>query len=223
VKAHLSPTAQLLHRERGDEAERRPLIASSPKQKIINREARSPSMPRLRLFLFAALGAIASAISSGGAAHAGLIGDPLGISYASFDSLPLGSAGAAGGAFGVSFTGDGRTVIGDTGGLYAPPLISNSTGSSIAIMLPGAMQSFGLVWGSVGSRTDDVNVVSDLMFDEVVTTSPQYTSTLIEFSYTPAHPGEGTEVSARGLRGPGLRQARLARRLGALTAFPSGR
>lgn len=133
-------------------------------------------MTRLQLLSFTAAGALALAIGHVGAANAAFVvnplvgGAPTGVNYANFDLLPLGSAGGSSGGIGVSFTGDGQTVINSASGLYAPPFISNSNGAlfgdpmvagqdttpyltsgigTIALMLPGAMQYFGLLWGSV--------------------------------------------------------------------------
>jgi hypothetical protein len=110
------------------------------------------------------------------AAGAGLLvntavgGAPLGATYANFDNLSLGAAGGVSGGIAVSFTSDGQTVLGAAGGLYAAPYISNSSGApfgdptasgpdatrylstgigSVTLLLPGAMQYFGLLWGSV--------------------------------------------------------------------------
>jgi len=134
-------------------------------------------MNRVRLFSFSSLAAIVLATSvSIGSANAAFIvnplvgGAPVGVNYANFDNLPLGSAGGMSGGINVSFVPDGQTVTGASNGLYAAPFISNSNGvlfgdntvfgpdttpylttgvGSAILTLPGSMLYFGLLWGSV--------------------------------------------------------------------------
>lgn len=122
---------------------------------------------------FVAYGALILALSAG--AHAALMvnatigGAPTGVTYVDFDLLPLGSAGGVSGGVTVSFSGTGQTVQGAQSGLYAAPFLSNNNGAlfgtigngadptrylstgigSVTLLLPGDMQYFGLLWGSV--------------------------------------------------------------------------
>ena len=134
-------------------------------------------MKSLRAFSISTLSALALGIGLvPGTASAAIIvnplvgGAPTGANYANFDNLALGPAGGTSGGVGVSFTGGGQTVQNDSPGLYAPPFISNSNGvlfgdntvlgadttpylttglGSVVLSLGGAMQYFGMLWGSV--------------------------------------------------------------------------
>lgn len=134
-------------------------------------------MNRVRLFSFSSIAAIVLATSvSIGSANAAFIvnplvgGAPVGVNYANFDNLPLGSAGGVSGGITVSFVPDGQTVIGASDGLYAAPFISNSNGllfgdstvagadttkyltsgvGSVGLSFTNPMLYFGLLWGSV--------------------------------------------------------------------------
>lgn len=97
-------------------------------------------------------------------------GAPVGVNYANFDNLPLGSAGGVSGGITVSFEPDGQTVVGASDGLYAAPFISMSNGApfgdptvsgadatrylttglgSATLTMPGNQVYLGLLWGSV--------------------------------------------------------------------------
>src|SRR4029453_2073891 len=97
-------------------------------------------------------------------------GVPTGVSYRTFNTLPLGAAGGTSGGIGVSFTGDGQAVQGAASGLYAAPFLSNSNGTlfgdatvsgadattylssgigSVTLSLPDPAMYFGMLWGSV--------------------------------------------------------------------------
>jgi len=97
-------------------------------------------------------------------------GAPVGVNYANFDELALGSAGGMSGGIGVSFLPDGQTVNGEGPGLYAPPYISGANGllfgnpvvfgqdstnylstgiGSVTLTMPGSQVYLGLLWGSV--------------------------------------------------------------------------
>lgn len=121
----------------------------------------------------ATCGALILASSAG--AQAALIvnssvgGAPTGVTYVDFNLLPLGSAGGVSGGLTVSYTGSGQTVQGAASGLYAAPFLSNNNGAlfgtagngadptrylstgigTVTLLLPGDMQYFGLLWGSV--------------------------------------------------------------------------
>ena len=117
-------------------------------------------------------------LASAGAANAAIIatiapnGAPAGQTYATLDSLPLGSAGGTTSNIGVSFSGPNAAVV--TGSLvnnYAAPYFSNGNGaafgnadgldtskyiavgvgSSATLTLGTATQFLGLLWGSVDS------------------------------------------------------------------------
>lgn len=96
-------------------------------------------------------------------------GAPTGVTYVDFNLLPLGNAGGVSGGLTVSYSGTGQTVIGAQSGLYAAPFLSNNNGAvfgtagngadptrylstgigTVTLLLPGDMQYFGLLWGSV--------------------------------------------------------------------------
>jgi hypothetical protein len=110
-------------------------------------------------------------------AQAGLIvssavgGVPTGVNYVNFDNLPLGAGGGVSGGITVSFVPDGQAVTGALSGQYAAPFLSNGNGAlfgnagngpdtttylstgigQVILDLPGTMQYFGLLWGSVDS------------------------------------------------------------------------
>lgn len=106
-------------------------------------------------------------------------GVPTGVAYANFNDLSLGSGGGSslasnGQSIQVNFTGNAQAVQGASGGVYAAPFLSNNNGlnfgtpngadnstylssgsyaalanSAVELVLPSAMQYFGLLWGSV--------------------------------------------------------------------------
>lgn len=100
-------------------------------------------------------------------------GAPTGMTYVDFNLLPLGNSGGVSGGLTVSFTGTAQTVLGAESGHYAAPFLSNNNGAlfgtpgngadatqylstgigSVTLLMPGDMQYFGLLWGSV----DDYN------------------------------------------------------------------
>ncbi len=114
-------------------------------------------------------------LASSAGAQAALIvnasvgGAPTGVTYINFNLLPLGNSGGASGGLTVSYTGTGQTVQGAASGLYAAPFLSNNNGvpfgtagngadptrylstgiGTVTLLLPGDMQYFGLLWGSV--------------------------------------------------------------------------
>ena len=98
-------------------------------------------------------------------------GAPTGMIYASFDGLPLGSAGGISNGINVVFGGDAQAVQGSASGLYAAPYLSGGNGSlfgdptdgpdtttylstgigSVTLNMPGQENYLGLLWGSVDS------------------------------------------------------------------------
>ena len=96
-------------------------------------------------------------------------GAPTGVNYATFDNLALGNTGGVSGGLTVSFSGTGQTVQGSSSGQFAAPFLSNNNGApfgiasngadttyylstgigTVTLLLPGAMQYVGLLWGSV--------------------------------------------------------------------------
>ncbi len=98
-------------------------------------------------------------------------GAPTGVNYASFDTLPLGSAGGTSSGISVSFGGDAQAVQGSQSGVYAAPYLSNGNGTlfgdssngpdtttylstgigSVTLDMPGQEKYVGLLWGSVDS------------------------------------------------------------------------
>jgi hypothetical protein len=103
--------------------------------------------------------------------NASVGGAPTGVSYANFDSLPLGTAGGVSNGITVSFGSDGQAVQGSLSGVYAAPYLSNGNGAlfgdntngpdattylttgigSVTLTLPGEEKYIGLLWGSVDS------------------------------------------------------------------------
>lgn len=112
-------------------------------------------------------------------------GQPLtgsGITYVTFDSLPLGNAGGVDSGITVSFAPDAEVVAGAASGLYAAPVISNGNGANFGqvdgvdttryltsgkdaspnigaatiLSFTSHQNYFGLLWGSV----DDYNTLS---------------------------------------------------------------
>jgi hypothetical protein len=121
----------------------------------------------------AACSAVTLALSAG--AQAAIIvdssvgGAPTGVTYVDFNLLPLGNAGGTSGGLTVLYSGTGQTVLGTQSGFYAAPVLSNNNGAvfgsaangpdstrylstgigTVTLLLPGDMQYFGLLWGSV--------------------------------------------------------------------------